>query len=205
MTTAAKIILSDKELELVCNTDWILTKHAIIQKVYELFGEVLPELENVFLDNKDRLPAEVFATPAKISKGENYRLLPYVVLDYPRCFGKEDTLAIRSFFWWGNFFSVSLQLSGCYLKQATALLEKRFEWLQQQGYWVCIQQEPWDHHFEADNFIPLRTVTKPQFSEMLLQKPFIKLAKKIPLNQWNEVSLFITECFEEMAGLLAGD
>lgn len=203
MTTGAKIILSDKELELVCNTDWILTKHTIIQKVYQLFGDVLPALENVLLENKNGLPAEVFATAAKISKGENYRLLPYVVLDYPRCFGKEDTLAIRSFFWWGNFFSVSLQLSGRYLKAAAVLLENEFECLQQQGYWICVNQEPWEHHFEGDNFIALRTLTQAQFREMLLQKPFIKLAKKIPLNQWNEIPLFITESFEEMAGLLS--
>jgi hypothetical protein len=44
METATKIALSEKELQLVCDTDWILTKHSIIQKVYALFGETVPGL-----------------------------------------------------------------------------------------------------------------------------------------------------------------
>jgi hypothetical protein len=36
MTEKTKINLSAKELELVCNKEWILTKQVIIEKVYEL-------------------------------------------------------------------------------------------------------------------------------------------------------------------------
>ena len=35
-----KVTLSPKELELVNNAGWILTKNAVIQKVYLLFGEL---------------------------------------------------------------------------------------------------------------------------------------------------------------------
>ena len=55
--------------------------------------------------------AIVQSTP-KIAKGENYLQLPYVLLDYPRCFDKENIFAIRTMFWWGNFFSITLHLSG---------------------------------------------------------------------------------------------
>ena len=50
----------------------------------------------------------------KISKGENYKGLPWLVLDYPRYFNKEDIFAIRTLFWWGNFFSITLHISGKY-------------------------------------------------------------------------------------------
>ena len=97
MAMDTKIALSDKELEMVCNTDWILTKHAIIQKVYKLFGEMLPLFEKTVNENKKYLPAEVFINSPKISKGENYKLLPYVMLDYPRYFGNSRRIKASYF------------------------------------------------------------------------------------------------------------
>jgi len=112
MIDKTKITLSAKELELVCSTDWILTKHIIIEKVINLFSAMLISMQQKTGEQKSNLPVEVFIKDPKISRGENYRQLPYVMLDYPRYFEKQDTLAIRTFFWWGNFFSINLQLSG---------------------------------------------------------------------------------------------
>src|SRR6185369_7340402 len=97
-------------------------------------------------ENKTILPAIVSASNPKISRGENYRALPYVMLDYPRHFTKESTLAIRTLFWWGNFFSISLHLSGRCKKNAAAVLKINFATLRQEGYWVCISADPWHHH-----------------------------------------------------------
>lgn len=200
-TTAAKIALSDKELELVCNSEWILTKHAIIQKVYQVFGALQPGYEKLLKANREQLPAAVFTASAKIARGENYRQLPYVILDYPRCFQKEDTIAIRTLFWWGNFFSVSLQLSGRSLAAAIPQIERSFEKLRQKDYWICINDQPWEHHFESDNYIQLNTITAQEFGE-LLQKPFLKIAGKISLHHWQDAPAFMVESFEELAGLL---
>src|SRR5580700_4684754 len=101
----AKIRLSVEELELVENAEWILTKNRIIDKVQNLFGilavKMKTELETI------SLPDEPLQTNPKISKGENYNGLPYVILDYPRLFSKENVFAIRTMFWWGNYFSVT--------------------------------------------------------------------------------------------------
>src|SRR5688500_20050079 len=111
----AKIQLSQEELVLVQNADWLLTKNRIIGKVYEMFGMLVADVQMMPEKNSVLLP-EIFAASPKISKGENYMGLPYVMLDYPRCFGKSDTFAIRTMFWWGNFFSVTLHLKGRYKK-----------------------------------------------------------------------------------------
>ena len=34
----------------------------------------------------------------------------------PAVFSKENIFAIRTMFWWGNFFSISLHVSGKYFK-----------------------------------------------------------------------------------------
>jgi hypothetical protein len=196
MSEETKITLSPKELELVCDTEWILTKHTIINKVYAMFGTLVTPMKqamtiaNVSADLKDSSP--------KISRGENYRQLPYVILDYPRMFGKADTVAIRTMFWWGNFFSVTLQLAGKYKQSAVPILLEKFDQIQQRGYWVCIHPDPWQHHFEEDNYVHVSTLGKPEFANIIDRGSFLKLAIKCPLSRWAEVPEFIKECFEEM-------
>src|SRR5262245_51174126 len=110
----AKIQLSADELSLVQNAAWLLTKNNIIDKVFELFGEVATGAGELLKEAADWLPKETFVQSPKISKGEKYLGLPYVMLDYPRMFSREDVFAIRTFFWWGNFFSVTLHIKGKY-------------------------------------------------------------------------------------------
>ena len=101
----AKITLSAKEAELIANSDWILTKNEIIQKVKFLLADLQLKQQHILNLHPGILPEEVTAIPAKISRGENYLGLPWLILDYPRLFGKEDQFAIRTMFWWGHFFS----------------------------------------------------------------------------------------------------
>lgn len=197
-----KITLSAKELELVCNIDWILTKHTIIHKVVQQFSEVLLKMQEITEQHKPHLPKEIFSKDGKISKGENYKGLPYVMLDYPRYFEKEETLAIRTLFWWGNFFSTSLQLAGNAKKAAAPNLLTNFLQLQQQGYWLCISDNPWQHHFEEDNYVPMQSLTHTRFKTLLTKKPFIKISKKIDLQQWDNMALFVMQSFIEMINLL---
>lgn len=205
MITGTKIALSDKELELVCNTGWILTKHAVIQKVYILFGEVLQEMQRLTNSCSVNLPAEMFANSPKIAKGENYRLLPYVMLDYPRYFTREDSIAVRTFFWWGNFFSVSLQLSGVCKTNAAPTLLMNYEKLKTGGYSVCVKDDPWEHDFDETNFTPLSQLTAAQFSGILQRKSFVKIAKKMPVEEWNSAPGFIINVFTELVELLKND
>ncbi len=202
MADKTKITLSAKELELVCNTDWILTKHTIIQKVVQQFGEVLVMMQEITEQHKPHLPKEIYSKDAKISKGENYKGLPYVMLDYPRYFEKEEMLAIRTLFWWGNFFSISLQLAGKAKEAALPGLISNFLQLQQQGYWVCVSDGPWQHHFEKDNYVPMQSLTLSRFNALLTEKSFIKVGKKIGLQQWDTKALFVVQSFIEMISLL---
>jgi hypothetical protein len=198
MVEETKIALSNKELEVVCNTDFIFTKHIIIKKVIELFGSLAAMLEDELKKDQAFLPEEIFKHRPKISKGENYLLLPYVMLDYPRCFAKDDTLAVRTFFWWGNFFSVTLQVAGTYKLNIINNIAGSFQYLQQNGYSICINQSQWEHHFAPDNYLPISELTQEEFLAVLNGESFLKLAKKIPLQSWQTAPGFITKCFGEM-------
>ena len=191
----AKIQLSPKEAELVANADWILTKNGIIEKVKLLLAAIQSE-EQDYISKHQLLPIEVTKAPPKISRGENYRGLPYLVLDYPRHFQKNDQMAIRTMFWWGNFFSITLHLSGAYKKHYETAIASVFAQLTEDSFAVSVSEEQWEHHFENSNYALLSSMTQETFNQHLLNKSFIKLAKKIPLEHWNNApdELFAAFC-----------
>lgn len=185
----ANVKLSATELEMVIHPHFILTKNNIIAKVYNLFGELATEYANVLAGNQS-LPPEILNTSPKISKGENYEGLPWVMLDYPRSFSTTDVFAIRTFFWWGNFCSVTLQLKGKYLQM---LKKENLQKLQPHWY-VCINDNEWQHHFRPDNYQPIHSFTANEINAL----PFIKLAKKIPLNEWDTIQFFCKDAFQQL-------
>jgi hypothetical protein len=196
----AKVTLSSKELELVNDPGWILTKNAIIEKVYGLFGgltEVYRDaLEKNTMISKDNTG---FRSP-KISKGEQYENLPWVMLDHPRCFDGEDAFAIRSFFWWGNYCSITLLLSGTYREKYIASVEHYFSNVSKErnNWFICISKDPWQHHFRHDNYMPMMEFGNKGFTTL----PFIKLAKKIPLQDWDSLDIFFEQNYLEILKML---
>ena len=202
MVNKTNINLSSGELELLCNKEWIITKHVIIEKVYQLFGTLASSMQQQVMHKIDALPKEAGERNPKISRGENYQSLPYVMLDYPRHFTKESTLAIRTFFWWGNFFSINLHLAGTCKQIAIPALLANFAFMQQRGYWLCVHANAWQHHFEGDNYKLLEDYTATDFATILYGKPFIKIAKFIPLRQWDAAPVFLQTHFNEMMWLL---
>jgi hypothetical protein len=202
MVNDAKITLSPQELQLVCDTEWILTKRIIIEKVYHLFGELAVSFSGIVEKNRHHLPEAMLGTEPKISKGENYLQLPYVVLDYPRAYHKTNSMAIRTMFWWGNFFSITLHVSGQYKNELQQSLVQRLPLLQEQEWFICINNEQWKHHFESDNYISLNEKSEAEIESIVKQQPFIKVAAKFSLQQWNEMPLLLEEMFNTMIQLL---
>jgi len=202
MADATKITLSDKELSLVTDAGWILTKHAIIQKVYSLFTECIPAVETALNKGGVVLPAEVRSSVPKIYKGENYLQLPYVMLDHPRCFNGRDIFAIRTMFWWGNFFSITLHISGVYkiMMQENILKNNK---LTGNNFFIGVNEDQWQHHFEENNFLPLQQLSKDDQLKMLAQNDFTKLALKFDLHLWNNMPALLREGYHEIAAILA--
>jgi len=184
----SKIHLSPEELQLVQNAGLLLTKNTIIEKVYALFGELSSELQQSSIYTTNNLPSEILNMGPKISRGEKYKGLPYVMLDYPRCFGKEDIFAVRTFFWWGNFFSVTLHLKGKYQQLFIPSLQKQIAFLAANNFQLCVAGEEWEHDLSDGNYIPL-SISNNTIAEIdLVSKPFYKLTSRLELHQWNEMN-----------------
>lgn len=201
MNNDPKLMLSDEEQQLVNNTHWILTKRVILDKVGLLLGELSEQQKTIIENEKGWLPPEVCMSQAKISRGENYLQLPYLILDHPRCFDAENIFAVRTMFWWGNFFSVTLHLSG---KYKTIYQERICERLpgQKQDIFICINENPWQHHFEGDNYTSIKQLSTAHLQGLIYEKQFLKLAIKFPLQQWNTIPALLQEEFKEIITML---
>ena len=198
----AKIRLSKQELQLVTNADWILTKNWIIKKIQSLFGGLEQEMTSCLKDHAGQLPQEVINIHSKISKGENYKGLPYLILDCPRYFKGENIFAIRTMFWWGNFFSITLQLSGVYKNKFKKKIIEAFNELKKEKFFLCHNASQWEHHFEKTNYIPVNKLSANQFRQLLSKNSFIKLAQKIPLKKKNDVNKILLDYFSKMIEIL---
>ena len=201
MTDVPKLTLSAEELQLVNNTQWILTKRVIIDKVNLLFGNLSVVFKNHVTANDFFLQQAIVQSTPKIAKGENYLQLPYVLLDYPRCFDKENIFTIRTMFWWGNFFSITLHLSGKYKQTFETALQKNIQTLVEHDFYVCINEEEWQHHFKADNYMPVNKFTLDEINS-ITQRRFIKAAIKFPLEKWDTMPSLLEQSFLDLLQLI---
>src|SRR5947209_18206936 len=99
----SKIRLSPTELALVCDAEIILTKNTIIRKAIGLLESIQEQL--VAESEESRNESFFLSVSPKISRGENYLGLPYVILDFPRVHRSGYMAFISSMLWWGNLFS----------------------------------------------------------------------------------------------------
>lgn len=162
---------------------FILTKNKVLLKVRRLLEGVQQQMQAEVTGNSRLSGLELFAVPPKISRGENYLGLPYLILDYPRIFGTEHVLAIRTMFWWGRFFSSTLHLAGRHADAFRSHAGRAFPLLEDRHF-TGISPDPWQHHFEADNYRPVGAFTLQQWQQRLWEKPHIKIAAKWPLTDW---------------------
>lgn len=196
MLEQAKVSLSSFELQLVTDPSWILSKNVVIQKVIDLFSG----LSDSFRSSAEAqlLPFPILKLPPKISRGENYQGLPYVMLDYPRCFAKDQVCAIRTFFWWGHYFSSTLHLKGKFKTDYEDVIHSQIRELSTDA-WINYGNEEWNHIISDAEMRPLNEKTLADVKEL----DVLKLAYKLNLTRWDDAERFLLEHFHQMVGLLA--
>ena len=198
MSDTTKVLLSAGELAMASDKNIILTKLAVTEKAYALFGNMIPSITNIFepllLDNK-----KLIASVPKIYKGENYSGFPYVMMDYPAVFEKENIFAVRTMFWWGNFISITLHISGTYKKYWEKNNFKKLETTS--GFFIAVNDSEWQHHFEADNYILFSLLTA-DVKEKIKEKNFLKVSLKYELHHWNMMQSILPVGYKAVANLL---
>ena len=188
MNIPAKINLSELESTLISNPEWILVKNQILQKVTRLFAE----LAELYLSNptNSNLPEEIISIPPKISKGDQYKGLPYLVLDFPRFFDKKHVFAIRTFFWWGNYFSATIHLKGRYRELYAEKILNMMSGNQKTEWMINISEEEWIHDLaETEHWIKFSAFDR----DKVKNSDLFKISASTPILQWDEAGSFLSE------------
>jgi hypothetical protein len=197
----AKIGLSEEELILVKDPQVILTKNAVIDKVYQLFGKLSVELQQRIQPMAKELD-DVMDIPPKISRGESYLELPYVILDYPRYFRPYDIFAIRTMFWWGNFFSMTLHLKGNFREHYHQRIIEKFREISELNFFAGIGTDEWEHHFGENNYISVQMIEADEWQTLYNARDFTKIALKFPVSDFNEMEKILPDAFDKIIRIL---
>ncbi len=180
---------SAAELDLMKRADWLLTKRQIQDKIFALLQLTEKAIEPVWHARQHPLTSIAPWPAAKISRGENYRGLPYLILDYPARFDKADIFAYRTMFYWGNFFSLTLHLQGFFLHDYRVNLYHAASRLMGPEVYISNGPTPWQYHYGEDNYELLNERSK----EKILVDPFVKLSVRLPLSDWQELPRLAAE------------
>ncbi|MCH5715422.1 hypothetical protein [Niabella hibiscisoli] len=190
----AKISLSPQHIKLVTNAGWILTKNEILLHIKKAFEE-LYNWQQLTIQSR-ALPADVLKPGGKISRGENYLGLPWIVLDNPRHFIKGNIFAVRTLFWWGRFFSTTLHLSGLWQQKAGQQLLNAFEILQKEPLKICYSGDEWVHDINNSSYLPIESIDRERFETIIKEAPFIKIAIQTSINNIENAIEILMQQFE---------
>ena len=179
-----KVILSEEEKIIIGNTDFFIVKKEIISKVQLLFGELAHDKvlndgwRKILINEVERI------FEPKISKGENYLGLPYLILDYPRKFNEENQFAVRSFFWWGKYFATYLLISGSDLEKFLPKVLANFSLLNEKEFFISTNDDRWIHSVDSDYFTSTKNISKEELETTIRKVGYLKIASLFPLNDF---------------------
>jgi len=195
-------LFSKKEILTLNEDSFFRTKKIVTEKIFHQFSETVSAIQSTPSFKKISFQKGTDITTGKISKGENYLGLPFIILDFPRLFSPEKILAFRTMIWWGNFVSCTLLISGEQVLLAKKNLVNHLSALKKKNVFVCINASPWHHHFETGNFLSMKSLSKQDAASILANLVFVKVARKIPVSEINRLQKFSAESFELFSKLL---
>jgi hypothetical protein len=193
---------SNEEMKVLVDKNFFELKHSSTAKLVELFGQLEVELKKVFSASELEVD-NLNASSGKIFRGENYRGFPYVLLDCPRLFNRESVFAFRTMFWWGNEFTFTIHIQGDALKKFRTSIISNFENLENRDILFCINESPWQYHLGEDNYIKLDSKQNITLvNDQLQSKNFVKLSRKLAINEYKNVIEVGKETLEFYLSLL---
>jgi hypothetical protein len=85
-------------------------------------------------------------------------------------------------FWWGNFFSVTLHLSGSYKNVMDKKIPDHLPLLSDEGFFISCGQQEWEHDVSSAEYVKISDADINEMSGTIVSKNFLKLVKTYPVN-----------------------
>lgn len=193
-------MLTSQELSVFANTEFLLVKQQVLEKLRLALFQLQPQIREAGRPFATLLPKHLSFGQQKIAKGENYRGLPYLLMDFPSILEQKDILSIRSMIWWGNFASCTLHLQGKYWELYRERLLLNLPFLNQETYFFCVGPTPWEYHFRNDNYLKLSATNLGDLP--IKNRDFVKISRQLPIDRISELPSFILSTTSDFFNLL---
>ncbi|AMS26941.1 hypothetical protein AEM51_07850 [Bacteroidetes bacterium UKL13-3] len=182
------IKLTKHELDFASDTIYPETKHSVIQKTQQLFVDCGQKLSQNPLYQEYTQHNEF-----KITRGEQYQKLPYMVLDYPQIKGGNVDLVMRTMFWWGHYFSCNLIIKTTHLttKQNTIAIQQLSKTR------VLVGENLWEQDLYSTEFCKLSKLSFEDIKELISTRTYLKLSRKIALRNHTKLPNIIDKVYSE--------
>ncbi len=172
------IKLTNHQLKLAADTDYPITKNQVIANISLLFDELGKQLQQADFEGSFKF---LNNASYKVTRGENYQGLPFVVLDYPKISGADFPLVFRTLFWWGKYFSFNIIVQDESLLKdinPSVWLNKNRELFNLSG------NDKWDNDVLSNAYEPLTLQSKLTYN---YAAGCTRLSNILPISQYEEL------------------
>ena len=158
---------SPVEVKLLNTVDIFLHKPAIMKKAEANLTALKQEVIKTLSQAPHPCPPESDIVKGQIVRGENHKGFPFISLDMPQMFSKNQMFTYRTLFWWGHDLIFSLILKQ---DNQDPLIEKL---IQLKGH------PEWEK--DMKNFIPLFGTSDIKIRDTINSVNYIKICRFYPL------------------------
>ncbi|HXC61202.1 MAG TPA: hypothetical protein VNV63_00885 [Nitrospiria bacterium] len=167
---------------MISDTDFFPAKAEIIRKLHEdsmrLRDQIRMECKKTPLS---LAPAGTDFETGQLVKGEKFQDFPYVYLDFPKFFSRDEMFTFRSFFWWGHSLIFCWFLSGPRLDEYRKRLLACHKTISHQTVFLSTAGTPWEWGLEKPHAEFLDRIKKERLKEILAERTFLKFGCSMPL------------------------
>lgn len=164
----------DDEIALLSNPRLFEQKLRATEKLKDLMEQIRTVLLEDIRPHDLLAPSTTDFLKGQIAKGENYEGYPYVMLDFPKQFGKESIFTFRTLFWYGHSLIFSMIVAGTYLQTYRRNFEHHYDGLCEANLYIGVD-DVWDWRERAA--VLLTQENKRQI--LKLDLPFLKVMKRL--------------------------
>ena len=124
------------------------------------------------------------------------------MLDCPRCFTARDIFALRTFFWWGRYVSVTLHLKGVYRDRLLAQELLNRVALFEDNVYISTDGEEWDHDLEGGGYRVFRGLPSEAEATQIREGSFLKVSCLRKLEEWDTLHEWLERIHREFGELI---
>ncbi len=198
------IQFDDKESDLMFNRELFPLKRQVNQKLYTLFEQIKTSLKDTVQHKQFIFPSGTDSETGKISQGENFQAYPWVMLDFPKLFSKQDIFAFRTLFWYGHYFSFSLVLGGRSAEYYLPIFIKNKNTIFGRSLYFSTHEDPWQHDITSENSHLLDEIADDHIKKLVQQNGYLKITGRIQSNDTGEICKQVEEFYITMLKTLSG-